>query len=510
MASSVTARWHGDNYQSRMFWDQALGLLRDGACVAEVTFEADGPKAFDDIVVRYDPPVPRSGSVRISADHFQIKWHVESGGRFGYADLIDPAFIGAQRVSILERLRDARGKAGPDASFTFVTTYRIADNDPLADLVFGVDSSVLVERLFDGTVTDASRMGQVRKLWREHLKLSSDDELRAIISGLRIIQGHVSLDELRHQVEWRGAAVGLQLDAQASDFRLDELARQMKARGVNCLDKAALIQLFKDEGLRFNPVTRVDPPLAVAIRTFQGLSAEIVSAAPEHTLVLTDHFRSRYLREALDWERDIRPKIDAFLRRMVRTALQLELILDAHASIAFLSGAVLDLKSGVDVSLVQKGRRLGPPWRADDGSEADAPRFAVAEQRIGSGSALAVGVSATQAVDAHVKKYAAAALPDVGHVLSFHWPDGPSQTSVKGGGHAAALSEQIANAVRAAKADDPDAAVHLFAACPNSLLFFLGQQHQAIGPATVYEFDFDGQGNKTYAPAFTVSARTRA
>ena len=35
---------------------------------------------------------------------------------------------------------------------------------------------------------------------------------------------------------------------------------------------------------------------------------------------------------------------------------KLRLILDAHASIAFLSGSVLDLKSGVETHLVQKGR----------------------------------------------------------------------------------------------------------------------------------------------------------
>ena len=62
MADAVVARWHGDNYQARVFWDNALNLLLPHSCVVEVTFEADGPKAFDDVVVKYDPPVVRSGS----------------------------------------------------------------------------------------------------------------------------------------------------------------------------------------------------------------------------------------------------------------------------------------------------------------------------------------------------------------------------------------------------------------------------------------------------------------
>jgi SMODS-associated and fused to various effectors sensor domain len=41
-----------------------------------------------------------------------------------------------------------------------------------------------------------------------------------------------------------------------------------------------------------------------------------------------------------------------------------------------------------------------------------------------------------------------------------------------------------------------DAVVHIFAACPNSLLFFLGQHHQGISPCIIYEFDFDRRATK--------------
>jgi hypothetical protein len=66
------------------------------------------------------------------------------------------------------------------------------------------------------------------------------------------------------------------------------------------------------------------------------------------------------------------------------------------------------------------------------------------------------------------------------------------------------VAEQVSNHVRTLKADDPDAVVHIFAACPNSLLFFLGQHHQGIAPCIVYEFDFDRQHHKTYQPSFII------
>ncbi len=65
------------------------------------------------------------------------------------------------------------------------------------------------------------------------------------------------------------------------------------------------------------------------------------------------------------------------------------------------------------------------------------------------------------------------------------------------------LAEQISNYLRAAKAD-PDGLVHIFAAAPNSVLFFLGQHCQAIAPCIGYEFDFDRKANKTYQPSFVI------
>ena len=89
-------------------------------------------------------------------------------------------------------------------------------------------------------------------------------------------------------------------------------------------------------------------------------------------------------------------------------------------------------------------------------------------------------------------------------LLSFSLPSGPSQQAVGGGGHAAALADQISNAIHLARDSNRDAMAHIFAACPNSLLFFLGQQHQDVAPCIVYEFDFDRRGNKTYQPSFVM------
>ena len=504
MADAVVARWHGDNYQARVFWQNAFNLLMPHTCVVEVTFEANGPKAFDDVVVKYDPPIARSGPHRVSAEYHQIKWHVQTGGRFGYEDLINPDFIGAQSFSLLERLQQSRCTAPLSAHFTLLTTYRIKDGDPLAALISGHDKTLLVERLFDGT-TDRSRMGKVRKCWREHLRLKTDQQLQRVVSGLRVIDGYLSLDELRAEINYKAQIVGMLVcNAADSDFRYDELARQLKVRQLSALNRETLLQLCREEGLLVKQAAVPDPFLPIAIRSFLGPAADIVGATSQNTLFLTDIFRKRYLQDGQEWQRDIRPKVESFLRETVKKSEKLRLTLDAHASIAFLSGTVLDLKSGVETQLVQKGRIGTRTWLADDGSDAKGNCFDMIEEQLSEAREIVIVISVSQPAAAQARTYVAAHLSDVGKFVSFEMPTGPSQQSVTGGAHAAALAEQISYYVRRVKADDPDAIIHIFAAVPNSLLFYLGQHHQAIAPCIVYEFDFDRQAHKTYQPSFLI------
>lgn len=503
MADAVTARWNGDKYQARVFWQNALSMLAHDSVVVEVAFEADAPKSFDDVVVRYDPPIPGSGPERVPAAYQQVKWHVDTGGRFGYEDLVDPDFIGATSVSLLRRLRDAKKTAPVGARFDFVTTYRIKDNDPLSYVQSGTDKSILLGRLFDGT-TDRSRMGKVRKLWREHLGLASDDELKEVVTSLRIMDGERSLEQLREDINVRAQIVGALTCSTESDFRYDGLAQALKSRKLNSFTREALRQILREEGVLTDNAPARPPGLTIAIRTFQGVAADLGGTSPENTLSLTDSFNQRYLLGDRSWQGDIRPRVESFLRDAAKRSGVLRIILDAHASIAFLAGAVLDLKSGVDSSLIQKGRVGSRTWRADDGTEQRVARLNSATTSIGSGTDIAVAIGISQSVDVQTRAYISKELLAVGTLISFAPPTGPGQQAIAGGGHAAALAEHIANEVRALKADDPDRTVHIFAACPNSLLFYLGQQHRSIAPCIVYEFDFDRAGNKSYQPSFVI------
>jgi hypothetical protein len=280
------------------------------------------------------------------------------------------------------------------------------------------------------------------------------------------------------------------------------LARQLKSRRLSAFTRETLLALAREEGLLCEIPKPTNPHLPIAIRSFMGPASDLAGASPENTLVLTDGFRQRYLQGGRSWQGDIRPRVEAFLIAAASRSRQLRLILDAHASIAFLAGTVLDVKSGIDVQIVQKGRVGARTWRADDASAGAC--FGEMVTAVGSGRGLAVAMSAAQEVESQVRGYISNHHLHVGAMLAFRFGGGPGQQSIAGGAHAAALAEQVANAIRRTKAEDPDAIVHIFASVPNSVLLYLGQQHQAIAPCIVYEFDFDRRGDKSYHPSFVM------
>ena len=178
ITQAVIARKHGDDFQARLFWLHAALLLDTNGHVIRVGYET-GPKAFDDVLVEYDPgraPQDHHG-LSVLRDHFQCKWHVKLG-EFSYADLTDPAFSNATSLSFLKRARDAQLQYAPEgtgARFKLVTNWRLIAGDPLAKLIRTQWHALDLAALFDGT-TDASAMGKLRKAWSDHLDRSQGQD----------------------------------------------------------------------------------------------------------------------------------------------------------------------------------------------------------------------------------------------------------------------------------------------------------------------------------------------
>ena len=331
-------------------------------------------------------PVSHEG-MPICIEHVQCKYHT-TAGTFGYRDLIDPAFINAARHSLLQRAHQAQLDHAPDGTgvrFELKTNWRIHPDDPLFELIGKSSDAVDLDRLFVGK-TDRSRMGAVRKLWREHLGID-DNALHLLARVLAVAETPESLMALRERLDERFAAVGLErVPASKSTFFYDDLIAKLLAQGVE-FDRDSFREMALREGILDKPAP-AEHVLVIGVRSFMHAIDNLENRS-ERMLNLVPYFNGRYVREKADWQERIYPELRAFVLDSARSSDRLRLVLDAHVSLTFAGGTLLNVKAGKQIEIEQRtgGRRF---WSMDDTAPDLAwPKFVFESDRVKAGMARA-------------------------------------------------------------------------------------------------------------------------
>lgn len=494
MTRANTARHAGDVYQARMFWLHAANLLRSEDPVVRVAWES-GPRGFDDIRVHYCPP-RRSNNGAIHRQYIQCKWHVDAG-EFGYEDLIDPKFISADRHSWLSRAYDAY-QSGEDGGqrFALQTNWRIRASDPLFELRRSESNELNVKKLYVGKTAD-SKMGAVRQCWCDHLSID-DDELASFATALTISDNVYSMDEVRERLDDRLISVGLRhVPISQSSYVYDDLITKLHGEGKVDLDERALRVICDREGLWAEQAT--DIPYTLGIRSFMHKFDDMEHRC-DALLDLVPYFDGRFLKPGLDWAADLLPKVESFIAEHAVKHKELRLRVDAHASIAFALGRLLNVKSGRSVEIEQRVTNSGVRfWRAVVSTSE--PELTV-QTEAGTGEDLVVALSLVHDVTADTRAYCEQHLEHGHRLLDARLPSGPSGLSVADGSHAWRIAVSLAAQIKA-HSTPPFRQVHLFAAAPNAVMFFLGQQ-LGLGRLTTYEFDFTRERGGGYFPAWSL------
>jgi hypothetical protein len=506
MTDANVARHQGDDFQARLFWLKATALLDPKSNVVRVSYES-GPKSFDDITIEYDPSRPEKDQEGkpIYRRHLQCKWH-RKAGVYSHADLIDPRFINADTASLLQKLHRAQQQHaahGVGARFRFHTNWRLDADDPILPIIRKDDGVLDVIRFSTGT--DRSAMGKVRKLWRDHLGID-DAALALAARTFAIIEEMDTLESLRERLDDRLACRGLRrIPSDEVGFFYDDVIKKLQAQGRKEFDRKSFAAMCDQERL-FDKDQPPQDMIVLGIRSF----LHSIDSLDERRLEMIDlvpYFDGRYIRNEVDWQNAILPKIKAGAISAGRSADYIRLILDSHASIAFAAGAVLNVKSGKKIEIEQRsgGKRI---WSSEDGPvRADWPGFTITEERVDNrpGDEIALAVGLTRDVAEGTRAFVNGHLPYVGRIVNCRPSDGSSQLAVQSGRHAAWLAEQIVQHVRTvADSGRPFSRIHIFISAPNAFTFFLGQHQQAIGPAHLYEWDFDGRRSRRYSPAISL------
>ncbi|MBY8978365.1 SAVED domain-containing protein [Rhodobacteraceae bacterium NNCM2] len=508
MTQAVTVRRDGDTYQARQFWLRAARLLDPESPIVRVGFES-GPKSFDDIWIEYAPrkePKDASGEP-LNREYIQCKWHV-SPGTYGYSDLVSPEFVNANARSLLQRARDAQLRNAPEGSgvqFKLLTNWQINRDDALRLLIGEQSGSVRLERLY-GTKTDKSAVGAIRKAWREHLGID-EDELRIFASTLAFGHTSESLNDLRERLDLLFAYVGLRrVPMRESGFVYDDLVFRWMSQGRVEHDRDSFRELCAREGLRGAPL---EQRKVYGVKSFEHAFDRLEDRCDE-VLNFVPVFDQRFIRNDDEWSTKLYPELSEFLRVAAINRPKLRLALDAHTTLAFAAGSVLNIKSGRAVELEQRtiSRNV---WAADDvAADPSWPSLRQSEvELLPDAPDLAVALGITHSIFGDVRRYVDEHLPSVGRLLELTPSTGTGSQVVTAGRHAFDLAQSATEAIRLAHSETPlESVTHLFVAAPNTLTFFLGQQAPVLGRICLYEFDFDGRRDRSYRPSLSLPVAT--
>jgi hypothetical protein len=242
-------------------------------------------------------------------------------------------------------------------------------------------------------------------------------------------------------------------------------------------------------------------PLLLAIRSFQGFVG--TPEKPDDVLKLTDLFSERHIRRVAAWHEEVFPRLRDFLLRHAAARRPIVLDMAAHASIAFAAGYCLEAKSGLDITLLQKGQRTTVAWRAEAGparpgplwlAEADRPRLPGATD-------VAIAVSVTWPILDDVEHYLDTSKTAIKRLIPMTLHPQPGPRAVEGGLHALELAQGLAWKARGRSVAERGGVLHLFSAAPNALLFYLGQLGKSLGAVQLYEHDFESGQPGAYQPS---------
>ncbi|NIE63151.1 SAVED domain-containing protein [Burkholderia sp. Ax-1719] len=502
MTQAIAVRRDGDAFQARVFWRKAACLLDPLSPVVRVGFES-GPKGFDDVWVEYHgdrAPGDQEGHP-ILREHIQCKWHV-SMSDFGYADLVNPEWINANNVSLLQRARAAQLEHAPigvGVRFKLLTNWRIGQTDPLRPYIHQKSKTLRLKGLFDGS-TDRSAAGKIRKLWREHLGIE-EQELIHLVRTLSLDTDSSSLDDHRDNLDLLFENRGLRrIPSNESSFIYDDIVFQWLSQGRLAFDRKSFHEACKREGLLAGAV---QVPKVFGVKSFEHPFDRLEDRC-EIVLDLISHFDDRAIRAQSEWTDILYPRLRSFLQTAAKDHQQLRLVLDAHITLAFAAGSVLDIKSGRQVEIEQRtiNRRV---WHASDmprdSSWCDWTFETLTINE--AGQEMAVAVCLTHDVAAEVKTHLVSQAPNVGTLLIARPNGGSSTKSVVCGQHAFELAESLAAHVKSMRTNLRPGC-HVFIAAPNAFTFFLGQRRPSLGAVTLYEYDFEGMRSGGYEASLTL------
>jgi hypothetical protein len=513
LANTVAPIQYGWDYQSFLFWIKACALICKQDKIARVGYEVNSKTGFDDVAVFYNDPIFLGNLKKVDSEFYQLKNHMTLNGSITLENLMDPAFINATSLSLLQRLKKAREDVlnQPEITsplFIFFTPWPIDPNDILAELGSGNTPSINTSILLKKGPT--SKMGKLRNTLKNHLNIVDDRMLIDLFDSL--VFKTESLESLMERLSHMLFYAGLRpLDRTMRSNLYTEAARAISKGKQRIFNREEIINYCKEEHLWVKEAITETTMKEIHIRSFSKFVAPNTNT--EKILDLTEYFdhpskKPRCLSKDKTWG-DIAQRIEAGTAELFYPGDSVCLNLDTHLSIAFGLGYCLSPKSGVAVAIKQKGENgtreflfseLVPSAKTADLWKQTTHDFD--DQR---SDDLAVAIGITHPVERDVSLFLTKNSFFVRKLKCFEIVPEPCATAMRDVAHCIQLSKSIFEEIKNSCDVEGYSRVHLFMASPVSFAFHLGRKFNALGYKwQLYEHAFDKDGiERTYTPSLS-------
>lgn len=303
MSNSLAAIAQGDDYQAMVFWKYANNMLRSDSDIESIGYEYDEIKSFDDVVVIYKRPQSFRTSV-VERDYIQVKYHVTQSNLITIDALLDPQFVNASTYSFIDKVF-VEYNNNPEQfckkRFILYTPWDIDQSDSLYSMIDNNDHSIKLNVLFDGTKTDNSAMGKIRKKFKDKMQIDgqaiSNDILYKILSQVCIHSGSESIKTLKEILnrEFFYNSLKVWPDSKITNPYIDMIHAWMKA-GKKIINAKDIMNQCRIENL----ITSQKRDDTIAIRSFLKYT-EGFEERVKGMLDLTPCFEGRMLKDEYKW-----------------------------------------------------------------------------------------------------------------------------------------------------------------------------------------------------------------
>lgn len=503
MNKQINARMQGDDYQALFFWYYALKMFYPHTGVKKVVYEADNVKSFDDVVVYYkkDKPDLDCNNNPIDIDFFQVKFHVTNSNAFTWKGLMDPKFVNAKTVSIMERLRNAQNfyKEEIGTRFTLVSPWPINSQDKLSEIISNYDDGIRIDKLFDNR--PRTKMAKMRRSMSEHLNLA-EDELKTLLMSFRIWHNHWSYQRIVEEINNELTHLGfkpIENDSILNPYV--DLIKQWSYRGKSEFNKDYIIDECKRECLFLDSNSSDSDYKEVGIRSFYR-RAETMQDETEIMLCLLKFFNGRYIKNDYNWNNEIFDELNKFTKEF-NSSEKYRLHLDTHLSIGFVTGYLLDSKSGIEIYPMQKTAKGIEDWSFEEDSvdynKLKDEIIILSEDK--KDVALVLGIR--HDILNEVKEYLKTNQMGISKIINCGFSGNTGPDAIIDGTHANKLAISISALLKNGRdVEDKRNKLHIFAACPVGFMFYLGKLSRSFGKVVLYEHDFEGLGDEEYYKSF--------